>query len=212
MDNQNHIQTLAEIRALMERSSRFISLSGLSGVIAGIAALAGATAMYARLGLFSEGKITWSINRILMEETDIRGLFYFFLTDAFLVLFTALAGALFFTHRRAIRQGQSLWSKLSFRLGVNLFIPLITGAVFCFLLLLHRDVWLIAPGMLIFYGLGLVNGSKYTLEDIRYLGYCQIVLGLLAMAYPQYGLLLWALGFGVLHILYGIMMWKKYGQ
>ncbi len=212
MDNQNHIQTLAEIRALMERSSRFISLSGLSGVIAGIAALAGAAAMYARLGLFSEGKITWSINRILREETDLRGLFYFFLADATLVLFTALAGALFFTHRRAKKQGQSLWSKLSFRLAVNLFMPLVTGAFFCFLLLLHGEVWLIAPSMLVFYGLGLVNGSKYTLEDIRYLGYFQVIIGLLAMAYPPYGLLLWGFGFGVLHIFYGIVMWRKYGQ
>ena len=210
MENQNHLQTLSEIRALMERSSRFVSLSGISGVIAGIAALIGAGAMYARLGLFSNGKLIGSIHQILMQETDERGLFYFFLTDASLVLFVALAGAFYFTNRHSKKRGQSIWSPVSLRLVVNLFVPLVTGAVFCFLLLLHMEIWLIAPSMLVFYGLGLINGSKYTLEDIRYLGYCQVVLGLVAMSFPNFGLLIWSVGFGVLHIFYGILMWVKY--
>lgn len=209
-NSHNPLQTLAEIRSMMEKSSRFISLSGMSGVIAGIAALVGALAMYHRLGLFSDGKLTWSLYKILVNEPDETGVLSFFLIDAGLVLFVALTGAFFFTYRRAHKQGQVLMSALTVRMLINLFVPLVVGAIFCFILLLKGYIALQAPVMLIFYGLGLVNGSKYTLEDIRYLGYIECVLGLIATAYPNYGLVLWSVGFGILHILYGIFMWVKY--
>ena len=59
-------------------------------------------------------------------------------------------------------------------------------------------------------GLALINGSKYTLSDIRYLGLCQVVLGCICIFVPAWGLTFWAIGFGGLHILYGIVMWNKY--
>jgi hypothetical protein len=69
---------------------------------------------------------------------------------------------------------------------------------------------LIAPACLLFYGLALINGSKYTLSEVRYLGYLQLVLGIINLWAMGYGLYFWAAGFGVLHILYGIVMWNKY--
>jgi hypothetical protein len=56
----------------------------------------------------------------------------------------------------------------------------------------------------------LINASKYTFNDIRYLGFCEIILGLGAAVYVGYGLYFWALGFGILHIIYGAMMYYKY--
>ena len=112
--------------------------------------------------------------------------------------------------RKAKRKGLPVWDSTAKRLLLNLLIPLATGGLFCLVLLYHRQVGMIAPATLIFYGLALLNASKYTLNDIRYLGILEIIIGLIASVYIGYGLLFWAVGFGVLHIVYGIVMYSKY--
>lgn len=210
MDKQNeHLETLSEIRSLMERSSRFISLSGLSGVFAGVFALLGALAAYFHFNmeLTSSGYYMYAENAY--GETNMH--FYtFFFIDAGCVLFASLAAGSILTMRKAKQKNQSIWDSTSKRLLINLLIPLITGGLFCIALLYHGLIALVAPAMLLFYGLALVNASKYTLNDIRYLGICEIVLGLIAAIYIGYGLIFWAIGFGILHIVYGIVMYNKY--
>ena len=208
--SESSLETLREIRSLMERSSRFISLSGLSGVAAGCFALLGAAAMYLYLDSapFS--------NRAPYYEAVLQngrwGLSYltFFLLDAGLVLIAALGSGIYFTTRKARRRGQPVWDALTRRLLINLLIPLFTGGVFILALFHHGFLGLIAPATLIFYGLALVNASKYTLNDIRRLGITEIALGLTAAFRPGFGLEIWTLGFGVLHIVYGILMYWKY--
>lgn len=205
-----HLEALEQIRSLMERSSRFISLSGLSGIAAGIFALLGAAAFYLYVGMtpFNSNYVYYSKARL----TEKWGLDYmeFILLDASLVLLLAMAGAIFFTTRKARKNNQPIWDALTQRLLINLFIPLITGGIFCLALLYHGYVGFIAPATLVFYGLALLNASKYTLNDIRYLGISEIVLGLVGMFFLGYGLELWAFGFGILHILYGSLMYVKY--
>lgn len=210
MDKQNeHLETLSEIRSLMERSSRFISLSGLSGVFAGVFALLGALAAYFHFNmeLTSSGYYMYAENSYGETNMD----FYtFFFIDAGCVLFASLAAGSILTIRKAKQKNQSIWDSTSKRLLINLLIPLITGGLFCIALLYHGLIALVAPAMLLFYGLALVNASKYTLNDIRYLGICEIVLGLIAAIFIGYGLIFWAIGFGILHIVYGIVMYNKY--
>ncbi len=209
MNNNEHLESLQQIRSMMERSSRFISLSGLSGVAAGIIALFGAAAAHLYLDtkpfsgpylyLAEPGYEKWGLN------------FYeFFALDAGIVLILALAAGIFFTTRKAVRKGQKVWDKLTWRLLINLVIPLATGAVFCLALLKYGMFGLIAPTTLIFYGLSLINGSKYTLNDIRYLGVTEIILGMIGLFNVGYGLEIWAIGFGLMHIVYGTFMWMKY--
>lgn len=207
---ENHLQTLSEIRNLMERSSRFISLSGLSGVSAGIFALFGAAAAYQYLGvgLFSEAPY---YTGALHQDGSLNWDFMqFFLLDAMLVLVLSISFGIYFTTRKARRQGQTIWDKTSARLAYNLLIPLGTGGIFCLILLYHNEIHLLAPVTLIFYGLALLNASKYTLDDIRYLGITEIILGLIASLWVGYGLLFWSIGFGILHIFYGMIMYFKY--
>jgi hypothetical protein len=190
-------ETLRDIKRLMERSSRFISLSGLSGVSAGICALIGGwIAMdWMRAGYREEG--LHSLNERL------------FLLAAG-VLVAALISSTFFTWRRARKNGLPIWDRTSRKLAINMAIPLLTGGLFV-LGLYYRSEWdIIAPGCLVFYGLALVNASKYTLTDIRYLGIIEIVLGCVNLYYAQWGIYFWAIGFGVLHIIYGLFMWWKY--
>ena len=207
---ENHLKTLSEIRSLMERSSRFISLSGLSGVAAGLFALAGATLVYAYLGLTPfENKRAYYL---AAQSADKWGLDYvsFFLLTGSLVLLGAICSGIYFTTRKARRKGQPIWDALSKRLLINLAIPLATGGLFCVALLQQGLAGLVAPATLIFYGLALVNASKFTLHDIYYLGILEISLGLIALFNLGYGLEFWAIGFGLLHIFYGMIMYWKY--
>ena len=126
------------------------------------------------------------------------------------VLVASIVVGLILTWRSAKKNGQTIWDATAKRMLINLMIPLVTGGFFCMILLIHGLIGLVAPVTLIFYGLALINGSKYTLDDIRYLGICEIILGLLASIFIGYGLLFWAIGFGVLHIVYGLLMYNKY--
>ncbi|MCE9539589.1 MAG: hypothetical protein K8R85_10265 [Bacteroidetes bacterium] len=202
-DSKEHLQTITDIRSMMERSSRFISLSGLSGIFAGVFALGGAYVAYIKLN---------SLNGIyrLLNDSAFTDVLVFLLIDAFIVLLASVTVGIMLTIRSSKKKGIKIWDTTSKRLLINLLIPLITGGLFCLVLLSHGLVGLVAPSLLLFYGLALINASKYTLNDIRYLGICEIVLGLIASFYIGYGLLFWAAGFGVLHIVYGAVMYYKY--
>ena len=89
-------------------------------------------------------------------------------------------------------------------------IPLTAGGIFIVILLMRGFYDIVAPASLLFYGLALINASKYTLSDVRYLGMCEVVLGLMAAFFAGYGLIFWAMGFGVLHVFYGVSMYIKY--
>ncbi|MBX0332279.1 hypothetical protein K3G39_03430 [Pontibacter sp. HSC-14F20] len=201
---QDQLQALHEIRSIMDRSSRFISLSGLSGVFAGLSALAGAALVK---WYFTQHNINY-YNDLASKFS--RENIFFVLAVAVGVLVLAFGTATYFTARNARKKNQRTWDNQSKRLLVNLAIPLAAGGVFCTVLLYHGILYLVAPAMLVFYGLALLNGSKYTLGDIRYLGIIQIIIGLIASVYVSYGLMLWTVGFGMLHIVYGALVYFKY--
>ena len=213
MDSRNkHLETLSEIRSLMERSSKFISLSGLSGIAAGVIALLGATVVFLYLGKTPfDGQLNTSL-RTALNSGGKWGLapLDFFAIVAIAVLVTAVAAGIYFTTRKAARKGQNIWNSLTKRLLVSLAIPLVTGGIFCLVLIREGNVHLVAATMLIFYGLALVNASSLTLRDIFFLGISEIILGLIALNFIGLSLEFWAIGFGVLHIVYGTLMYYKY--
>lgn len=202
-NSKEHLQTITEIRSMMERSSRFISLSGLSGIFSGLFALCGAYAAYIKLN---------SLNGMyrLLNSNAFTDVVIYLLIDASIVLVASLTVGIILTNRTSKKKGIKIWDATSKRLFINLLIPLAAGGLFCLVLLYHGLVGLVAPSTLLFYGLALINASKYTLNDIRYLGICEIVLGLVASLFIGYGLFFWAAGFGLLHIIYGSMMYFKY--
>lgn len=212
LSQQEHLQELREIRTLMERSSRFIGLSGLSGVAAGVCAIIGATAAYLYLDIvpfeFDHNYVYYA--KALSSARwgfDYRT---FLVLDGLLTMMAAVASGIFFTTRQAKRKNQTIWDKTALRLLYNLGIPLASGGLFCLAMLWHGYLEFVAPTTLVFYGLALVNGSKYTLPDVQYLGIAEIILGLLAMFLLRYGLEFWVVGFGILHIVYGLVMYTKY--
>lgn len=205
MNQQEQLDTLNDIRNIMDRSSRFISLSGLSGVFAGLTALVGAYFAHQQIAQYVAGNYGYGLD----GEANIE---FQLLKTGFFVLIVAILGGIFFTYRQSKKKNLPIWDKTSKNLLVNLAIPLASGGLFVFALLINHShsVGLIAPATLIFYGLALINASKYTYSDIRFLGICEIILGLIAMFNIGLGLYFWAFGFGILHILYGSIMYFKY--
>jgi hypothetical protein len=212
MNDKNHpLDTLKDIKQMMERSSRFISLSGLSGIAAGTCALAGA----------------WCANRVIKESkhpvADIRNmangnetirvselLNNELVRIAATTFIAAFVLAFIFTFWRSKKTNTPIWGTQARRLLINVAIPMIAGGIYLFALIQSKTYGLIAPGCLIFYGLALLNASKYTLYETRYLAISEIMLGIINLWFTGSGIYFWALGFGVLHIIYGTVMWWKY--
>ena len=194
---------------MMQESSKFLSLSGFSGVSAGLFGLLGA----------------WSghviFNQYLRHEKllafilpSYRNLQYTAVAICLLILLCSLAAAFYFSKRKARKNGVKLFDQTTNKLLFNMAVPLFTGGVFSFALLWQNGnyIYLISPVMLLFYGLALINGSKYTYHEIRILGLLEILLGMMALFFLGHGLLFWAIGFGALHIIYGILVWYKHDR
>lgn len=205
MNKQKYIEDLKDIKQMMNRSSRFISLSGLSGISADIIAIIGAYLAYQTIYANQDYLV---YRQAILSTQNLSSLLLIALTT----LLLSIASGIFFTTRKAKRNQQKLWDSQTKTLLINLFIPLTTGGILCLILLLKGFIGIIAPLTLIFYGLALVNASKYTLEEIRSLGIVEILLGLLGIYFIGYGLIIWTIGFGILHIVYGIIMHLKYGS
>ncbi|TKB98917.1 hypothetical protein [Pedobacter cryophilus] len=204
MEEKDIYTELSSIRNLMERSTKFISLSGLSGILAGI---------YALIGAFMAYKLVYQSpeylgNSFTVSHTTLVQL----LLIALGVLIFSICTGIWLTMRQAEKKGKNPWNPVSRRLIHNMAIPLLTGGMFILILLYKGQFGILASASLIFYGLALISASHYTFSDIKWLGICEIVLGLLAVTFQGYGILFWALGFGVLHILYGSIMHFKYKQ
>ncbi len=208
---ENEIQhDLASIRNLMERSSKFISLSGFSGVLAGIYALIGAVVAY--FMLYDADNRMYSLHTsaeaALFEDVILIKL----LTIAAIVLVFSVGTGVMLTLQKARRKSQPIWGKASKDLLFSMLVPLLSGGLLIIILLYRGYYGIVAPSTLIFYGLALISASNFTYTDVKYLGLCDVVLGLIAACLPGYGLVFWALGFGVLHIVYGSVMYFKYDR
>ena len=189
------------IREMMEKSSKFQSINGLSLIIAGLLAVAGAA--FAYFYLLRSPSLT-DFNRI--QETLIL------LADALVVLGLAVSIITLFSWRKAKKNKQSLFNKVTMRAAYNLMIPLVAGGIFSLVLLYNGHVGYVASTTLIFYGLALINASKFTVSEIHYLGICEVIIGLLAVIYLYHGIYWWTIGFGVCHIIFGIIMYVKYDK
>jgi hypothetical protein len=199
-------QDLSSIRTMMERSVKFISLSGLSGVLAGVYALAGATAAYfiVHFPVSPFHYRTYSVN-----ENEVL---WKLIAIAAAVLIASITTGVLLSHRKAKRHNITLWNSASKRLIIDLSLPLITGGLLILILLSGGHYGIAAPASLIFYGLALIQGSQHTFAEVRYLGLSEIVIGLIAAMLPGFGLVFWALGFGILHIIYGTLMYYRYDK
>jgi len=196
---EKQLDDLKAIREMMEKSTRFLSLSGLSGIMAGITATVGAA--FAWFCILSNPSAT-GLDRY--QQLTVL------LIDAVVVLVVSIGFGIYFSARKARKSNQKLFNKVTQKTLYNLSIPLLAGGIFSFICLIRGDVEIIAATTLIFYGLALVNASKYTFDEIHYLGITEIVLGIGAAIFLHTGIIFWTIGFGICHIIYGLILYKKY--
>jgi hypothetical protein len=206
IEQERPLEDIRHIKRMMEQSSRFISLSGLSGIAAGVCALVGAWLAGKELKCWMNGDCDAGALFGLEGVRVLNNLLWI----ATLTFAGAFLSAFFFTWLRSKKNNLPLWSAATGRLFWNTTIPMAVGGIFIIRMMQLGQYELIAPACLLFYGLALVNASKYTLGEVRYLGYSQLALGLMSLWYIGYGLYFWAMGFGIMHIAYGAWMWNKY--
>lgn len=211
MSTDKYLEDIKEIKSLMNKSTRFISLSGMSGVMAGIYALIGSAAGYIIIRNAQRNGQRDTLDRLFSTAWDQNPSLQI-LVVAFVVLVMAVVTAFFLTKAKAAKHKQKVWTKQSIRLVVHFTIPLAIGAFFTLALLQYNLIELVAPAMLVFYGLACINAAQYTLGTVRYLGLSCAILGLINTQFIGYGLYFWAAGFGICHIIYGAVMYYKYDR
>jgi hypothetical protein len=207
---------LASIRSLMERSSKFISLSGLSGILAGVYALIGAIADYNFLQQGIANQLPFGGDTYASGGAEYIGISKSVVTSLILialaVLVASIVTGILLSYRKAKTKGQPFWSKISKALLFHMATPLVAGGLLIIIFIVRGYFGIVAPASLVFYGLSLVSASNFTFNAVKSLGLCEIALGLISALYPGYGLYFWAIGFGVLHIIYGSVMYLKYDR
>ncbi len=201
MSIEDYLKDLTEIKDMMHKSSRFFSLSGLSGILAGIYALIGAAVGYYIVS-------THTRDYVMISEEAFR----YIIIDLALVATASIVTGLWLSYRKARKNNESLWNSSARRLAEALLVPLITGGIFIIIKIYQQHYGLTGALMLIFYGLALVNASKYTIGNVKYLGYIEIVLGLVCAIVPTFGFVFWSIGFGVMHIIYGSLIYIKHDR
>ncbi len=207
-NNHQSAEDIRTIRKMMEESTRFLSLSGLSGIFAGLFAICGALIAY--FLILNHGSISYDEYLSTLPWNETLALRLKLAADAVSTLVLSVLCSLYFSIQKAKRDGKSFGSPVSKRLLISLLIPLITGGIFIIVLLIQNHVHLVVPGLLIFYGLALVNAGKFTYDEIFYLGILEIITGLVSSFCTGWGIIFWILGFGILHIIYGVLMYRKY--
>ena len=201
MSSEDYLKDISEIKNLMSKSSKFISLSGLSGILAGIYALLGAAFAY------------WLVAQSERDYLILDGaVFRLVILDLLIVGALSISTAIFLTTKKAKKNDEKIWDSLTKRLLISFIVPLLAGSIYIIIILNQQRYGQTGALMLLFYGLALLNASKYTLGDIKYLGYTQVVLGLVCAIFPGYGFWFWVIGFGLMHIIYGAAMYYKYDR
>lgn len=201
-EEKDYLQDIREIRTMMERSSKFLSLSGLSGVLAGVYALIAAYVAHSYYQFIPDN----TNYTILVASTNLNAI----IVLALGALLLSVGTAILFSYRKSTKKGETIWNNTSKKMATNMLVPLISGGMLILIFISKDFLALLAPTSLLFYGLALYNASNYTFADVKYLGLIQIGLGLISVYFIEHSLLIWALGFGIMHIIYGIYIYYRY--
>ena len=204
-EEQDYIRDITEMRSLMERSSKFMSLSGVASIAAGVYALTGAFIAY-KIFHFNPGQL---INGS-MQPGSLAPQLQKIIPIAIIILILAIGTAILLSSQKAAKRGEKFLSLTAMRLVKNMAVPLVTGGFLIIILVFKGLPGLLAPLSLIFYGLALYNAGDLTYKEVKSLGLIDMVLGLIGAYFWEYGFLLWILGFGVFHIIYGIYIHYRY--
>ena len=199
MSKKDYLKDISEIKNMMNKSSRFNSLSGISGIATGIYAIIGSLIGYQYV----------TKNNIEISNLD-RFHFSLLFADLVLIIFLSLITSLIITRRKVKVDGISSGSILTKKMLSNFLIILIPSTIYVLILILNHDFVGAGSLMLFFYGASLINASHNTLEEIKTLGLIEIVLGILIILIPAFAFWIWLIGAGIIHVIFGLYMYFKH--
>lgn len=194
MNKDKALESVFEIKELMEKSSKFISISGIAAILAGIYALVGA----------------YIATQVITQDMCLPATLESMAIIALSVLAAAAVTAGILSYCKSKKTGQKFFSRLTYRALWNFSLPMLAGGVVCASILMRGYYDIMASVMLLFYGLALVNTSQITYSSVARLGYAFIYLGAVDSFWAGHSLLFWTIGFGGFHILYGILFYLRY--
>jgi hypothetical protein len=204
-----YLESIREMRNLMERTTRYLSLSGLAGVLVGLIAMAGIVSLYLAMDIPIGQPV--SFNEFIRSGGEAaEALTGRIVRMAAIVLLLSILAEGVLGYRKARKLGLPLWDATARRMFTALAIPVAGGGIYCLSLIQGGNPDGLASASLIFYGLGLLNAGKYAVPDVGRLGLAVFATGLVAAFFPAWGLVFWGIGFGILHIVYGISIHFKY--
>ena len=214
MSKINPKEELASIRNMMEKSSKFSNLSGLSIFFTGLLTIIAASVIYFDIG-FSYSDVEISYSQLINNEGSKENLeqkIRLLSLIASVILILSLLILYVTASKKTKKEGIKLFNPTFKRTARSLVVPLVSGGVFSFFLIYNHMYGLVAPATLIFYGLGLIAASRNSYDELEVLGYVELVLGILASYFMGAGLLFWVIGFGLGHIVFGSYLHFKYDK
>ncbi|MBI3427053.1 MAG: hypothetical protein HY011_29340 [Acidobacteria bacterium] len=182
------MDNLRFIRETMERATSFTAVPGWGGVFIGMTALA-ATAVAVQQRTTRAWLLTWLVEALL-----------------------ALAVGGWAMQHKARAAESTVLSGPGRKFALSLLPPLLAGALLS-VVLYRAHVFFALPGLwLLMYGTGVVTGGAFSVRIVPVMGLCFMALGIVALTAPAaYGNWFMAAGFGGLHIIFGIIIARRYG-
>jgi hypothetical protein len=204
MDADEASENLKVIRQLMERPIRFSTMSGLSAILAGAAALAGLAADWHVWCSYDRRTAMW-LNLAVWGG----------------VFVVAFAATMILTRLRERKQGMPSWSRIKKRILLTILPPFAAGAGLTAAIMYRwytgdgPNEWGLIPAVwMLFYGVALWQLGEFSPIEVRLLGAAFLAAGLISAArYQSFPYSYWTLGltFGGFHIVYGIIVWVRHG-
>jgi hypothetical protein len=183
------MENLEFIRDTMERSTHFTAVPGYGGMLIGFTAIGAAYIAHTQAPLIRDWVIVWLVEAVL-----------------------AFCIGLFAMWQKSKLAGTTLNSVPAKKMILSFVPPMICGVIITLGLWRYGDFVSMIPVWLLLYGAAVVTGGSYSVRAVPIMGWCFIALGAIAFFLPaNTGNLMMTLGFGLLHMVFGLVIARKYG-
>ncbi len=182
------LDNLEFIRETMERSGQFTAVPGYGGILMGVTAVAAAFIANSQIYL-RDSLMTWLIEAVLAFSIGLLAMW-----------------------QKSKIAGTSLMSAPAKKFAMSFAPPLIVGVAIILGVWRSGDYYVMPPICMLCYGAAVVCGGAFSARVVPVMGWCFMALGAVSFLLPtNYGNLMMAASFGLLHVVFGAIIARRYG-